>query len=175
MGDGVNRVTLLGNLGADPEIKIPRGGQALMSLRMATNETYIDKDNQRQQRVEWHRITIWGRRAEGLAKILKKGDTLYIEGRLQTRSWDKNGEKRYSTEIVASTVILPGTGTKGGERPASSPRPSQVAAARARREAQGAGRSEDDYDDYGDAGDAGGSSAPAAPPAAPKEEDDIPF
>ena len=110
MAEGLNRVMLLGNLGADPELRVTPGGQAILKLRLATNETYLDKNNVRQERTEWHRVTVWGRRAEGLGKILKKGDTLFIEGRLQTSSYEKNGEKRYSTEVVANNVVLPGSG-----------------------------------------------------------------
>lgn len=115
MAEGLNRVMLLGNLGADPELKVTQGGQAVLKLRLATTESYLDKNNARQDRTEWHSITIWGRRGEGLAKILHKGDRLFIEGRIQTSSYEKNGEKRYSTEIVASNVIL-GGGSGGAGR-----------------------------------------------------------
>jgi single-strand DNA-binding protein len=115
MAEGLNRVMLLGNLGADPELRVTPGGQAILKLRLATNETYLDKNNVRQERTEWHRVTVWGRRGEGLGKILKKGDTLFIEGRLQTSSYEKNGEKRYSTDIVATNVVLPGSGRGRGE------------------------------------------------------------
>ncbi len=110
MAEGLNRVMLLGNLGADPELKLTQGGQAVLKLRLATTETYLDKSNQKQERTEWHRVTIWGRRGEALGKFLKKGDLLFIEGRIQTSSYEKNGEKRYSTDIIAVNVVLPGTG-----------------------------------------------------------------
>jgi single-strand DNA-binding protein len=113
MAEGLNRVMLLGNLGADPELRVTPGGQAVLKLRLATNETYLDRNNVRQERTEWHRVTIWGRRAEALGKILQKGDLLFVEGRLQTSSYEKNGEKRYSTEVVANNVVLPGAGGGG--------------------------------------------------------------
>src|SRR5258707_12249621 len=98
MAEGLNRVMLLGNLGADPELRVTPGGQAVLKLRLATNESYMDKNNVRQERTEWHRVTVWGKRAEGLGKILTKGDSLFIEGRIQTSSYETNGERRYSTE-----------------------------------------------------------------------------
>jgi single-strand DNA-binding protein len=115
MAEGLNRVMLLGNLGADPELRVTPGGQAILKLRLATNETYLDRNNVRQERTEWHRVTVWGRRAEGLGKILHKGDVLFVEGRLQTSSYEKNGEKKYSTEVVASNIVLPGGGRGRGE------------------------------------------------------------
>src|SRR5271166_3028159 len=115
MADGFNRVMLLGNLGVDPELRVTPGGQAVLKLRLATNESWLDKNQVRQERVEWHRVVVWGRRAEGLAKFLRKGYKLFVEGRLQTSSYDKDGEKRYSTEIVATNVIVAtGDGQGGG-------------------------------------------------------------
>jgi single-strand DNA-binding protein len=113
MAEGLNRVLLLGNLGADPELRVTPGGQAVLKLRLATNESYLDKNQVRQERTEWHRVTVWGRRAEALGKILTKGDSLFIEGRLQTSSYEKNGEKRYSTDIIASNIILSGGRGRG--------------------------------------------------------------
>jgi single-strand DNA-binding protein len=110
MAEGLNRVMLLGNLGADPELKVTQGGQAVLKLRLATTETYLDKSNQKQERTEWHRVTVWGRRGEALGKFLKKGDLVFIEGRIQTSSYERNGEKRYSTDIIAVNVVLPSTG-----------------------------------------------------------------
>ena len=114
MSDGLNRVMLFGNLGADPELRVTSGGQAVLKLSVATNESYLDRNQVRQQRVEWHRVTVWGRRAEALAKFLRKGARVFVEGRLQTSSYEKNGEKRYSTEIVAQNVILSGDARGGG-------------------------------------------------------------
>ena|SRR5271157_3107107 len=113
MADGLNRVMLLGHLGADPELRVTPGGQAVLKLRLATNESYVDRQNQRQERVEWHRVTVWGKRGEALAKFLQKGDKLFVEGRITTSSYEKNGEKRYSTEVTATNVILSGRGSGG--------------------------------------------------------------
>jgi single-strand DNA-binding protein len=113
MADGLNKVMLLGNLGQDPELKMIAGGQAVLNLRLATTESYLDKNNTRQERTDWHTVTVWGKRAEALAKILSKGSQLFVEGRIQTRSYEKNGEKRYATDIVANNIIL--TGRRGGD------------------------------------------------------------
>jgi single-strand DNA-binding protein len=115
MAEGLNRVMLLGNLGADPELKVTQGGQAVLKLRMATTETYLDKGGQKQERTEWHRVTVWGRRGEALSKFLRKGDVIFVEGRLQTSSYEKNGEKRYSTDVIAVNVVLPSSGRGRGE------------------------------------------------------------
>ncbi len=123
--DGLNRVTLLGNLGADPELRITGGGQAVLNLRLATTESYLDKNKARQERTEWHSAIVWGKRAEGLAKILRKGDRIYLEGGLRTSSYDdREGVKRYKTEIVVSNVILNGKPV-GGSRPAATSEPDQ--------------------------------------------------
>src|SRR5215467_11754089 len=114
MAEGLNKVLLLGNLGADPELRVTPGGQAILKLRLATTESYLDKNNTRQERTEWHSITVWGKRGEALSKILSKGSSIFVEGSLRTSSYEKNGEKRYSTEIVANNIILAG-GRRGGE------------------------------------------------------------
>jgi len=106
--DGMNKVYIMGNLGADPELRIVAGGQSVLKMRVATSERFTDKDKQVQERTEWHRVTVWGRRAEGLAKILRKGARIVVEGRLHTSSYDKDGQKHYSTEIVALDVFLAG-------------------------------------------------------------------
>lgn len=110
MSEGLNKVMLLGNLGADPELKVSQGGNAVLKLRMATTHSYLDRNNTRQESTEWHRVTIFGKRGEALAKFLAKGDRIFIEGRIQTSSYEKDGEKRYSTEVIAENVILNGRG-----------------------------------------------------------------
>jgi single-strand DNA-binding protein len=113
MAEGLNRVMLLGNLGADPELRYTQGGQAVLNMRLATTESYLDKDKVRRDRTDWHNVVIWGKRGEALAKILAKGSTLFIEGSIRSSSYeDKEGNKRYKTEIVANNVIL--TGGRGG-------------------------------------------------------------
>ena len=115
MAEGLNRVMLLGNLGADPELRVTSGGQSVLKLRLATSETYLDKNRVRQERTEWHSVVVWGKRAEALGKFLTKGSRLFIEGGLRTSSYDdKEGNKKYRTEIVASNIILSGSGGGGG-------------------------------------------------------------
>ena len=108
MADGLNKVMLLGNLGADPELRVTPGGQAVLKLRLATSESYLDKNNTRQERTEWHSVTVWGKRGEALAKILSKGSSIFVEGRLSTSSYEKEGAKHYRTEVVATNIILAG-------------------------------------------------------------------
>jgi single-strand DNA-binding protein len=101
---GVNKVIIIGRLGADPEMKAVGQGQTVTRLSVATSENWTDKSGQKQERTEWHRINVWGKQAENCGKYLSKGSQVYVEGRLQTRSWEDNGQKKYSTEIVATTV-----------------------------------------------------------------------
>jgi single-strand DNA-binding protein len=162
MAEGLNRVMLLGNLGAEPELRVTPGGQAVLKLRLATNETYLDKSNVRQERTEWHRVTVWGRRAEALGKLLTKGDSLFVEGRISTSSYEKNGEKRYSTEVVANNIILAGGGRGRGE--GAPMREGREGGGRPQREAP-APAPADDF------GGGGGSDFGGGAPA----DDDIPF
>lgn len=102
---GVNKVILVGRLGADPEVKTVTGGNTVARLNLATSESWNDKNGQKQERTEWHRVVVWGKLAELCGRYLSKGRQIYIEGRLQTRQWeDQQGQKRYTTEIVASTL-----------------------------------------------------------------------
>ncbi len=113
MAEGLNRVMLIGNLGAEPELKFSQGGGAVLKLRLATNESYQTKGGERQERTEWHRVTVFGNRAEALNKILQKGKQLYVEGRISTSSYEKEGQKHYSTDIIANDIILLGGGGGG--------------------------------------------------------------
>jgi single-strand DNA-binding protein len=115
MAEGLNRVMLLGNLGADPELRMTSGGQAVLKLRLATSETYMDRNKTRQERTEWHNVVIWGKRAEALAKIMTKGTRIFVEGGLRTSSYDdRDGNKRYRTEVVAQNILLQGQAGRGG-------------------------------------------------------------
>ena len=117
MAKSVNKVILIGNLGKDPELKYTPSGTAVAKFSLATNERYKDKDGNWQDRTEWHNITAWARTAEIAGEYLKKGRTVYIEGRLRTDSWeDKNThEKKYRTEIVVENLVLLGGGRGEGE------------------------------------------------------------
>ena len=119
---GVNKVTLLGNLGADPETKKIASGQSLTLFNLATSNAWTNREGQKQEHTEWHRIVVWGKQAETCAEYLSKGSKVYIEGRLQTRSWeDNNGQKKYTTEVVASQVLfLSGNQEKRSSSEASS-------------------------------------------------------
>lgn len=111
----LNKVMLIGNLGADPEIRRTGQGQAVATLRIATNEVWFDKDRNKQERTEWHRVILWARLAELAEQYMRKGGSIYVEGRLQTRQWqDQQGQTRYTTEIVGQSVLLLG-GRRGGE------------------------------------------------------------
>ncbi len=157
MAGGVNTVILVGNLGADPDMRYTPSGQGVCELRLATSESWNDKNGQRQERTEWHRVVVWGKRAEICSKYLSKGRQVYVEGRIQTRSYDdKDGNKRYITEIIAADVqFLGGGGREGGA-------------------GGGRGRSDDgppppsdaDFGGYGGGGGGGGGGGP---------DDDIPF
>ena len=152
---GVNKAILIGNLGSDPEVKYIPSGKAVANVSLATNESWKDRNGERQERTEWHRLVFWSPLAEIVGQYLKKGSKVYVEGRLQTRSWDdQSGQKRYTTEIVVNDMqMLDGRGDamEGGGGPSASPSP----------------------EDYG---------APSAPPAdsAPPansgpQDDDLPF
>ena len=143
---GVNKVILVGNLGADPEVRYSTTGTAIANFRIATSETWSDANGEDQEHTEWHSIVAWRKLGEICGEFLKKGKQVFIEGRLQNRSWeDKEGNKRWTTEVVAANlVMLGGPGDQSGRMP----------------EDQTGGMP----------GDAGGP-----PPEADKGEDDIPF
>lgn len=112
----VNKAILIGNLGADPELRYTAAGQAVANFNIATTEKWRDKEGQMQESTEWHRIVLWARQAEIAKEYLKKGSPVYIEGRIQTRSYeDKDGNKRYITEIIGQRMqFLGGKGGSGG-------------------------------------------------------------
>lgn len=120
MAEGINKVFLIGNLGQDPELRFTNSNMGVLTCRVAASESYFDKDsNERKERTEWATCVIWGKRGEALSKLLHKGSRIYVEGRLQTRTWeDKQGNKRYSTEVVANNVVLLDNkgGGEGGQR-----------------------------------------------------------
>jgi single-strand DNA-binding protein len=173
MAEGLNRVYLLGNLGADPELRTTPGGQAVLKLRLATTESYVDKGGQRQERTEWHQVTVWGKRGEALGRILQKGSSIFVEGSIRTTSYEKDGEKRYRTEVVANNILLPG----GRRGEAGAPRDGN-------RDASMGGGGRDDYAS-GPARSAPRSAPPQAAPgnggepyddlAGAMSDDDIPF
>jgi single-strand DNA-binding protein len=110
----MNKVYLLGNLGADPELRTLPSGAPVMKLRLATTESWLDKDKQqRQERTEWHHVSVFGKRAEALAKHLSKGQKILVEGRIRHSSSEKDGQKRFFTDVVADALFFAG----GGGRP----------------------------------------------------------
>ena len=130
-GKSLNKVTLIGNLGKDPELRYTNSGVPVATFSLATNEMWKDQEGNTQERTEWHNVVAWQKLAEICGEYLKKGSKVYIEGRLQTRSWDdKNtGQKRYSTEIVAADMIMldaRGAGSRTSEVPsATTEKPAQ--------------------------------------------------
>ena len=148
----VNKVILVGNLGRDAELRYTPGGAAVATLNLATTETWNDKEGQKQEKTEWHRVILWGKQAETLNQYLQKGKQIYVEGRLQTRQWDdKDGNKRYTTEIKADRITLLGGGGGG---------------------ARGAGGASAEYSGRGGGG---GGGQMDEPPVEPITDDDIPF
>ena len=171
---------LIGNLGADPELRFTTNNRPVLKFRLATTESYMDQNQTRQEVTHWHQIVLWGKRGEALSKILSKGSRVYVEGRIETRSYeDSNGVKKSATDIVASNLILlggraegggagaPGGGSPGGGGVRPAPGGGVVGGARPAPAAGGGARpahEADDFppDDFGGGGGAGG-------------DDDIPF
>lgn len=156
----VNKVILVGRLGRDPETRYTGGGQAVANFSVATDESYKDRNGEKQKRTEWHKIVVWGKQAEIAQQYLKKGSLVFIEGRIQSREWqDKEGQKRTSFEIVASNFRM-----LGGR--------SDAAAAGASGGAGGASRSADDFEPHTGGGEepmGGGAPGPEI------SDEDIPF
>ena len=114
--NGLNQVNLLGNLGADPEARSTAGGQTVLKLRLATTESYLDRDSVRKERTDWHSVVVWGKQGEALSRILTKGSRIFVEGSLRTSSYDdRDGNKRYKTEVIARNIILCDSPKRGGE------------------------------------------------------------
>jgi len=111
----VNKVILIGNLGADPEVRYTGGGTPVANLRIATTDRWRDREGNPQERTEWHRIVVWGKQAEHCQKYLSRGRQVYVEGSLETREWnDRDGNKRYTTEVKARQVVFLGGRGEGG-------------------------------------------------------------
>ncbi|MBP9155990.1 MAG: single-stranded DNA-binding protein [Xanthomonadales bacterium] len=177
MARGVNKVILVGNLGADPESRFTQGGGQITSIRIATSESWNDKQTgEKQERTEWHRIKFFGKLAEIAGEYLRKGSQVYVEGALRTDKYtDKDGIERFSTDIIANEMQMlggkPGAGEGGGTR---SERPERSSAPRA---GSGGGGGGGGGSNYGGADRGGGSSRPAAPQPGntPFDDDEIPF
>ena len=113
---GVNKVILIGHLGQDPEARTLESGNMVVNFSLATSEKWKDKQGEQQQHTEWHKVTVWGKLADICARYLKKGTPVYIEGKLKTRSYEQDGVKKYSTEILASNMtMLGGNGNSQGQ------------------------------------------------------------
>lgn len=125
MSEGLNRVLLFGNLGADPDLRFGQSAeQAVLRLRIATTESYYDRrSNQRKEQTDWHNVVVFGKRAEALQKILSKGSSVFVEGRLRTSSYEKDGVKHYKTDVIATNLILAGGGRGRQSSPTSAPEP----------------------------------------------------
>ena len=123
MARGINKVILIGNLGFDPEIRYSQSGDAIANLRVATSESWKDKQVNKQERTEWHRVSFFKKPAEIIAEYCKKGTQIYIEGSLRTREWEKDGVKQYTTEIIGNDFNLLGGGSAGyvSEKPQGKP------------------------------------------------------
>ena len=161
MADGLNKAMLLGNLGADPELRVTSGGQSVLNFNLACTETYLDRNRVRQEKTEWIRVVIWGKRAEALSKFLRKGAKVFVEGSVQTTSWEgQDGRKNYRTQVVAHNIILSG-GNKARNAPDDPDRRRTN-----RRDHYDDRKGDSDHDDqHYDSGDWGGGGG----------DDDIPF
>ncbi len=149
---GVNKVIIVGNVGRDPEVRFTKNGTAVATFSVATSERFKDRDGQQQERTEWHRVVAWAQLADICGKYLRKGKQVYIEGRLQTRDWeDKDGHKRYTTEVIANVMQMLGRREDG--------------------DSSGYGGGDDSYSRGSSSG--GGGDSPMPPGGA--ADDEIPF
>lgn len=174
----LNKVMLIGNLGKDPELRYTASGQAVCDFNVATSENFTDREGQKQERTEWHRVVVWARQAENCKRYLSKGSKVFVEGRLQTREWDdKTGTKRYTTEVVAQNVrFLSGKGSGGGfdepPPPTDEYAPTHASGPPQRRAAQEAPSNSGGSSSYSRAGS---QPPPPHPDEAPPLDDDLPF
>jgi len=161
----VNKVILVGRLGRDPETRYTGGGQAVANFSVATDESYKDKNGERQKRTEWHKIVVWGKQAEVAQQYLKKGSLIFIEGRIQSREWqDKEGQKRTSFEIVANNFRMLGGRSEG------------AAAASAGGGASTRSGGGDDFESHAAPADDSYGGATSPPSGGPEiSDEDIPF
>lgn len=140
MGGSLNKAMILGNLGSDPELRYTKSNTPVCNISVATNEVWTDSNGERQQRTEWHRVVVFGRTAENMNEYLEKGRQVFVEGRLQTREWeDKQGQTKYTTEIVADNVQFLSSRGQGDGRPQQGPPPAQ-------QQPQGGGQQSPDVD-----------------------------
>lgn len=191
MAEGLNKAMLIGNLGADPELRVTQNNRPVLKFRMATTESYVTDSGERREVTHWHHIVLWGKRAEALSKILSKGSRVYVEGRIESRSYDdKDGVKKYITEISASNLLLldrregggaGGSGYSGGGSPGGTGggrgrAPGGPGVGDARQAPAGGGRDEIPPDDFGGGGTAGGDGTTGGGGGdLGGSDDDIPF
>ena len=155
MAHSLNIAQLIGNLGSDPEVRSTQGGQRVASFSMATSEEWKNKEGEKQEKTQWHRVIAWGKLADIIEEYVKKGDKVYVQGRIEYRQWDdKDGNKRYSTEIVIDKLIM--LGSPSGKSGGSSARGTVDRATRGKAEQR-----EDDFEEF--------------PGALQDEDDDLPF
>ncbi len=161
-GGSVNKAILIGHLGADPEVRYTPSGTPVANFRIATSESWNDKQGERQERTEWHRIVAWNKTAELVGEYLSKGRQVYVEGRIQTRQWDdRDGNKRYTTEVIANQVtFLGGRGDRTG-------------AGRSDKPAGGGGSEKPGSGGGSEKPGSGGADFDYGPP--PMNDDNIPF
>jgi single-strand DNA-binding protein len=163
----LNKVILIGNLGRDPEVRYTSGGQAVANFTIATNEAWTNKQGQREERTEWHRIVAWGALGERAGEYLRKGKQVYVEGKLQTRKWtDREGQERYTTEINAQQFFLLGAPDRG--EGVGAPDEGRAEPAEGRAPARGRGQP-------AAAREPGAGPEGDEAPAAGADDDDIPF
>lgn len=162
MSRSLNKVTLIGNLGNDPEVRSTTGGNRVATFSLATSRSWNDASGSKQEKTEWHRCVVWNTKTSQLAdiveKYVKKGDKLYVEGRIEYRQWqDKDGQTRYSTEINVRELIMLGSRSSGGDYEGGDSSPRRVAAAAPKAKSGGG----EDFEDF--------------PNALADEDDDLPF